>query len=242
MGTSPSPSPEAQAPINHFGRIVGALVSPKATFEDIARRPSWVAPIILLTVFSLVVSSLLAQKVSWERVVAQSIEQSPQGQQLTPEQREQRVAVGAKVARVLVYVFGALGTIILTLFFAAVLLGAFNLMAGASVRFGTAMGIVSHALIPFAISSILAIVVLFVKHADTVDPEHLLATNLGALVSGDSPRWLEKLAASVDVFWIWIFALMVIGFAAANPKKISTGKALGIVFGLYAALRLVVVG
>ncbi len=242
MGTSPSTAPEAPAPINHFGRILGALFSPRATFEEIAGRPSWVAPVILLTILSLVVSGLLAQKVNWERFVAQSIERSPQGQQLSPEQREQRAAVGAKVGRAFAYVFGVTGTIVLTLLLAGVFLGAFNLLAGASVRFGTAMGIVSHALMPFGVSSVLAIVVLFLKPPDAVDPEHLLATNLGALVSGDSPKWLEKLAASMDVFWIWGFALMAIGFAAANPKKISTVKALGIAFGLYVAFRLVVVG
>ncbi len=116
MGTSPSTAPEAPAPINHFGRILGALLSPRATFEEIAGRPSWVAPVILLTILSLVVSGLLAQKVNWERFVAQSIERSPQGQQLSPEQREQRAAVGAKVGRAFVYVFGVIGTILLTLF------------------------------------------------------------------------------------------------------------------------------
>ncbi len=242
MATTPSPAAEAQAPINHVGRIFGALFSPKTTFEEIVRRPSWIAPIILLTIFSLGVSVLLGQKVSWERVVARSIEQSPRAQQLSAERREQQIAIGAKIARVAVYVFGTLGSLIFTVIMAAIFLGAFNLLAGAGVRFGTAMAISSHALMPSAISSVLAIVVLLVKSSDTIDPNHLLATNLGALVSSDAPKWLEKLAASVDIFWIWILVLLAVGFSAANPKKVSMGKALGIVFGLYVAFRLVVVG
>ncbi len=242
MATTPSPAAEAQAPINHVGRIFGALFSPKTTFEEIVRRPSWIAPIILLTILSLGVSVLLGQKVSWERVVARSIEQSPRAQQLSAERREQQIAIGAKIARVAVYVFGTLGSLIFTVIMAAIFLGAFNLLAGAGVRFGTAMAISSHALMPSAISSVLAIVVLLVKSSDTIDPNHLLATNLGALVSSDAPKWLEKLAASVDIFWIWILVLLAVGFSAANPKKVSMGKALGIVFGLYVAFRLVVVG
>ena len=242
MGISPTPSPEAQAPINHVGRMFGALFSPQTTFEEIAHRPSWIAPIILLTILSLSVSVLLGQKVNWEQVVAKSIEQSPQAQQLSPEQREQRIAIGAKFARVAVYVFGTLGSSIFTVIVAAIFLGAFNLLAGAGVRFGMAMAISSHALMPTAISSVLAIVVLMLKSADTIDPNHLLATNLGALFSSDSPKWLEKLAASVDLFWIWILMLLAMGFTAANPRKVSMGKALGIVFGLYIAFRLVVVG
>ncbi len=242
MATTPSPAAEAQAPINHVGRIFGALFSPKTTFEEIVRRPGWIAPIILLTILSLGVSVLLGQKVSWERVVARSIEQSPRAQQLSAERREQQIAIGAKIARVAVYVFGTLGSLIFTVIMAAIFLGAFNLLAGAGVRFGTAMAISSHALMPSAISSVLAIVVLLVKSSDTIDPNHLLATNLGALVSSDAPKWLEKLAASVDIFWIWILVLLAIGFSAANTKKVSMGKALGIVFGLYVAFRLVVVG
>ncbi len=242
MGSSPAPAPEAQAPINHFGRMVGALFNPRATFEEVVHRPSWIAPVVLLTLLGLGISALLAQKVNWERVVGQRIEQSPQGQQLSPEQRERQIAVGAKVAHVIVYVSGVLGSIIFVLLLAAIFLGAFNVLAGAGVRFSTAMGITSHALLPYAVSSVLALVVLFSKPADTVDPEHLLASNLGALVSSDSPKWLEKLAASVDVFSIWMLALVAVGFAAANPKKISRGKALGIVFGLYIVFRLVVVG
>lgn len=242
MGSAATPALEPQTPINHFGRMAGALFDPRTTFEEVVRRPSWIAPVILLTILGLGVSALMAQKVNWERVVAQRIEQSPQGQQLSPEQRERQIAVGVKVAHVVVYVSGAIGTLIFILLLTAIFLGAFNLLAGAGVRFSTAMGITSHAVMPYAISSVLALIVLSLKSADTLDPEHLLATNLGALVSSDAPKWLEKLAASVDVFSIWVLALLAVGFAAANPKKVSRGKALGIAFGLYLVFRCVVVG
>src|SRR5712691_3248497 len=42
MATTPAPAPEPQASISPFGRIIGVLFSPKSTFEDIARKPSWV--------------------------------------------------------------------------------------------------------------------------------------------------------------------------------------------------------
>jgi len=34
------------------GRIIGVFFSPKNTFEDIVRKPSWMLPIVLLTVLS----------------------------------------------------------------------------------------------------------------------------------------------------------------------------------------------
>ncbi len=65
MATIPTPAPEAQPPINHAGRLIGALVSPKQTLEDVARRPSWVAPIVLMAILGLVVSYALNQRMDW---------------------------------------------------------------------------------------------------------------------------------------------------------------------------------
>jgi hypothetical protein len=239
MATSPTPAPEAQAPINHFGRLTGALFSPGATFVDIARRPSWIAPIALLTILSLAVSVLMARKVNWERVVAKQMEQNPRTEQLQPQQRQDAIQRGAKVARSFVYVFGVLGPGIFALLVAAIYLGAFNLLAGAGLGFGTAMAAGSHALMPSAVANVLAIVILAIKDPEAIDPEHLIAANLSVAVPSDAPKWLMKLAESFDLFSLWILVLLAVGFAAANPKKISRGRAFGIVFGLWAVYVLI---
>jgi hypothetical protein len=225
-----------------MARVIGVFFSPHPTFADIARRPSWIVPVVMLSIISTGICLMLAQKVNWENVAAKRIDQGPQAEQLKPEERQQRIALGVKISRIALYVAGPAGNLIAVAFFAAIFLGAFNLFAGAGVRYGTAMGIVSHAFVPTFISGILGIVVLAVKTPDTLDPEHLLATNLGEFLSGDAPKWLVKAAASVDIFVIWILALIAIGFAAAAPKKVSTAKAMSIVFGIYVAYRLIVVG
>ena len=67
--TTSMPAPEAQSQpaISPIGRIIGVFFSPKTTFEDIVRKPSWVLPVALLTLFSIGVSLLsdgLGQAVS----------------------------------------------------------------------------------------------------------------------------------------------------------------------------------
>ena len=52
------PAPQTQAAISPVGRIVGVFFSPKATFEDIVRKPSWVLPVLLLTIFSVAVKAI----------------------------------------------------------------------------------------------------------------------------------------------------------------------------------------
>src|SRR6266704_1573680 len=46
----PPAAPEPQPQMSAIGRIVGVFFSPGVTFRDIALRPNWIAPMILLIV------------------------------------------------------------------------------------------------------------------------------------------------------------------------------------------------
>src|SRR5437870_1776780 len=99
MSTTPVIAPEAPqtpGPINHFGRIIGAFFSPKATFEDIVRRPSWTIPVLLITILGIMVAFVMNQKVDWRDVASKRIEDSPRSSNLSAEQKEQHIAMSAK--------------------------------------------------------------------------------------------------------------------------------------------------
>ena len=132
------------------------------------------------------------------------------------------------------FVFGVIFTPIFVLFITLVFWGAFNLFNGAALSFKTAFGIVSHAFVPLIISSLLAIIILLIKPHGEVDPEHFLASNLGAFLPDDAPKPLVALGQSLELFWIWTLALVAIGFSAASPKKIKPAGALLTVYGLWA--------
>jgi len=57
MATASAPLAEPQASISPFGRLVGVIFSPKATFADIVRKPSWLLPAILLAVLGALLPS-----------------------------------------------------------------------------------------------------------------------------------------------------------------------------------------
>jgi hypothetical protein len=81
---------------------------------------------------------------------------------------------------------------------------------------------------------------MFIKDPATVDIEHLVASNVGAFVSDDSPKWLVTLLTSFDIFVFWTMILMALGYSATDPKKISFGKALTtivIVWIIYLAVK-----
>ena len=79
MSTTPviaAEAPQAPEPINHFARIAGIFFSPKSTLEDIARRPSWILPVILMTVLGAGVAFVMNQKVDWRDVASKRIEEN----------------------------------------------------------------------------------------------------------------------------------------------------------------------
>ena len=240
MATTPSPA--ALPSINHFGRVIGAFFSPKETLADVAQRPSWLLPIIILTVLSICVSVLMNQKIDWDSYIRTQAERSPRFEQLSEEQKQSALGPQVKITYYATYAAGVLGPGVFALILALVYWGIFNGLAGAGLRFGQTYGIVAHASMPSAIASILIMVTLALRPHGESTPENMLASSLYSFLPGDAPRWLQSLGGSVELFWIWTMILYALGFSAANPKKVSFGKGLTFVVSIWVVYVLVKVG
>jgi Yip1 domain len=230
----PAPDAQSQPAISPIGRIVGVFFSPKATFEDIVRKPSWVLPVVLLTLFSIGVSFVINQRVDWRQFMSQQIEKSPRSANLSAEQKERQIEGGAKFTPVVTWVIGVCGPILFALVVALAMWGAYNLLGGANTNFGTSFAITSHAALTGLVSSLLFILVLYLKPPGTVDMENPVATNLAVLLPDDAAKWLIALLKSIDVFTFWTLILLAIGFATTNPKKLKGSKAFVIAFSVWA--------
>lgn len=235
MATIPVPAPEAQANISPFGRVFGVLFSPKSTFEDIVRKPSWLVPFVLFVALVIAVCVCLNLRVNWREYISQQIEKNPQASQLSAEQKEQRIESGAKMAPTFTYVFGVGFQVIIVFAATLIMWGAYSLLGGISTNFSTALGITTHAFMTSLVSSPLFILTLFLKPYGTVDLENPLASNLAAILPDESAKWLVALCKSVDIFVIWILILIAVGFAAVNPKKLKGSKPFTIAFSVWAA-------
>jgi hypothetical protein len=246
MATTSVPTPEAQADaqpaISPVGRIIGVFFSPKPTFEDIVRKPSWVLPIVLQTIFSIAIVFAMNQRINWRDFMAQQIEKSSQAAQLSPEQKEQRIEAGAKFAASFTYAIVIIVPICVALVVGLVMWGAYNLLGGANTTFGTSFAITAHAFLTGLINAVLFILILFLKPPGTVDLENPVATNIAAILPDDTAKWLLTLCKSLDVISFWTLILLAIGFAATNPKKLKGGKAFSIALSVWAAYVLVRVG
>jgi hypothetical protein len=236
MASPVTPSPEAAPSVSSIGRIFGAIFSPKPTFESIAQRPTWILPLVLISILSVVTIFIFSQRVGWRSFMIRQDQQNSRLQkqmdQMTPEQRDKMLDQQTKIAPIFGYVFGVLG----------ILMVAFNMMIGGGIGFTTSLGIVTHSWVPGIIGGLLGILVLFLKDPSTIDLQHLVAANAGAFLSDDAPKWQEALLSSFDLFTFWSMILMGIGYSAANPKKISFGKALGTIVVVWAVYVVCKVG
>jgi hypothetical protein len=211
--------------MGEFSRIVGVFFEPTKTFTDIARRPSWILPMILAILVGLGFATAIAQRVGWERVVRQQLDASSRVQQMPADQREQAVNMQMKFMPVGFYGGAVLGVPIGSVIVAAVLLGITALMS-AGLRFKQVFAVVVWGGLPRAIAAILTIVVVFLKNPDDFNIRNPLAFNLGAFMDPNGSKFVYALATALDLFTIWNILLVAVGLKAAAGKKLTFAGAL----------------
>lgn len=208
------------------GRLAGIFFEPAATFQSIARRPSFLVPLVVLTLLSLGVTWWIGERVGWERVIRAQIEQNPRAREMPAEQREQAIEQWKRRAPMFAYVQGAVAITVLTLIVSGVMLFVFNVFGGSELEFRRVFSVASWSMMPLAVASLLALVIIALKEPQEVDVQNLVASNLGALFDAQrTPRPLLSLLGSLDLFTAWQIFLLSTGLAAL-AGKMTFGKAL----------------
>lgn len=210
-----------------MARIPGALISPGATFASIARRPTWLLPLLLWTAVSVVVTAVVLPKIDWEQQTRQAYERRHQtiSEERLPAAAEQTKKIGSTIS----WIIGFASPAVVSLIVALAIWGAFKAF-GWDTTLPQAFGVTTHGFLPNILAALLLIPLLAKR--ETVDPQgigDLLRSNLGFLVERES-KVVHSLLQSVDVFAFWSLILFIIGFAAAAkvPKKSSAGVLIGL--------------
>jgi hypothetical protein len=243
----PFPSPaEATQPVqpglSQAARIINTFIAPSRAFLDIRRSASWWMPLILSSLLAIAFSVTVDKKVGFDQVSRNTLSSSHRFEQASPDQQAQQLKITAAIFKYSGYV-----SPIFIIFFGAitalVLWGTFNFGMAAEVSFGQAMAIVMYGWLPYAVSSILAIVTVSLGDPEGFRMESPVGTNPAYFMD---PHTTSKavLAAlsSFDIISLWVVALIGIGFAVNAKKKISTGSAIGTVAAWYFLVKLIGAG
>jgi hypothetical protein len=213
--------------MGEFGRLSGVFFEPQSAFADIAARPRFIVPLILLIIGSVAFITLFSQRVGWERYMRQKMETSSRMQNLSTEQREQAIQMQVKFAGPMGTVGAVLGTPVIMLIVAGITMFTARMMLSAPLTFKQVFGITAYSWLPGLLPQCLAIVVILLKNPDDFNLENPTAFNVGAFLDPqNTAKWIYSLAGSIDLFTFWIMALLATGLWVAAGRKPAWSSAL----------------
>jgi hypothetical protein len=216
---------DEQPPLTQTDRVLDAFVAPTKTFADIRRNGSWWVPFVILTVFSYLFTLTSLSHIGPQRLAESAIRNNPSQnerlQQASPDQRAQTLRITATIMRVSFVGWPAF--VLLVSAVAALLLWAgFNFILGGTATYAGMYAVMMFAWLPSVFRSVLSTAMLFLGDPETFNINDPIGTNPGFYMGPDSSAFLKSLLGSLDIFSLWIFALMALGGAIVARVKIRS--------------------
>ena len=220
------PSSEtAQSPpsASFFTRLLGVFIEPGETFEDIARKPDWMAPLVVLILVSFSVVETMLLKIGASQIALQAIQRSGRATQMDPAQLAQIAERSAAVMRIVMPAAAIVGTPVFLLIVAGIGLLILNVFFGQKVKFKHAFSVACYADMPSILGAAMAISVMVFGDRAAFNPQSPAPTNPGYFMNPlTGSHVLFALVSSLDVVIFWFMALLAIGLSRAAQKKVKT--------------------
>jgi hypothetical protein len=235
--TDVSPAVEAppSEPSNPFSRIIGVLVSPSRTFADIARKPDWVIPALVIVLVFAIAAIVTVPRLDFETMTREAME----AQGRSGPQMEQGLRVGIAIAKGIQYSISFLLIGILAV--AALLYWLGVRLLGSEATYQQVFSVVLYGFMPTVIRQLVKIPIVLSKHAiNPRDAENVVRSSPAFLTSFKTNPMLFALLSRLDLFAIWSLILIVIGLAAAS--KLSKAKTASVVIALWIVGTLITLG
>jgi|WetSurMetagenome_2_1015567.scaffolds.fasta_scaffold07750_7 hypothetical protein len=240
LATAEGSSQGAPAAQMNFGqRLNGIYFEPKKTFEDINRRGSWLGIFVLISLVSMASSYVLTTRLDRETILRKALLMSPVTRAVPADQMEKLIQQRLANPPGLLEQFSFLSVPVSLIVYYSILAGIITLLLilfGASIRFKKALGVTIWGMAaPSLILTLLAILLMFLKDPQSIEinPAANVASNLGFLINEELHPVLASLLGSIDLFSLWIIALLALGFSSISEKRLSAGKAAGGIVALW---------
>jgi hypothetical protein len=215
--------------------MTGALIAPVSTFQEIARKPDWIAVVIVLIVLSIISTVIVMPKLDIEATMREQLGE----RQMTQEQIDEAIEIG-KAMQKFTAPIAVISMPIVLVIMSGLLLLAFRVMGG-DVGFLQALSITAYGWLPQGLKGlIIAILISMREKVTQAEVESILKSNLGFLADPVESRMSWAVLSSIDVFNVWTIVLLGIGFAFA--AKWSRPKATVLIAVLYGVIVLFKIG
>jgi hypothetical protein len=223
MGDAVSRPADADTPALSFPeRLLGVFISPGETFEDVARKPGFWAPLIAVVLGTVATVETMVWKIGLERLARMGIEQSSRASSMSPEQIDQAVSMNVKIARFATPIFAILGPPIVLLIIAGVGILIVNVIFGGRAGFKTTFSLVCYADLISLLGVIMAVAMMFFGDPDHFNAQNLVPSNVGFFLNQhEVSKSLYSLASSADIFSIWLLILLGVGLSKGTGGKVK---------------------
>jgi len=209
-----------------LSRIIGVFASPKETFTDVDRRPTWLVPFIIVAVAAIIMQVLLH-----DIGIQDQMARMEASGRLTAEQLETQQARMSGTAGYIGLVFAPIGMLVVYAVLAGLLLFSGNTAAGGSSTFKKMFALVNwSSLIGLVSMAVTAAVIL--SKGTTIGATISPAAFLQAPTAGTPPTVLFRLLSKLDPFTIWQLGLWVVGISVMY--KFTVKKSMIVVGSLWA--------
>ena len=234
---------EEPARLGPLARLTGTLLSPGETFEDVNRKPTWIAPMIIGIITVLAATFFFQWRVhpDWDSIMRTQIQKRLErsNQSLTEDQMQQQLSISKTIAK-----FSPLIAAVFTPIFYVILAGIFALglmFIQAKTTFKKILSVVAWSRAAIGVvETVVMMASLMIRDEEslkTIDPTQasgIVPTNVAAFLPSETSAIVKAVAGSLDIFTIWTLILLIIGFAAiAGSRKITTRKTATVVVGIW---------
>jgi hypothetical protein len=228
-------APPQEKPSNSFSRMIGVLFSPGQTFQEIARKPDFVVPaiVIVVCVFASVFATI--PHIDFEGTYREAFE--AKGMPASQMAQAMKFAVAFAKGGMYFAPFLLLGGLAV----AALLYFLGVRMLGGAASYAQVFSVVIYGFLPLAIKSLIKIPIVLTKQSLKIqESETVVRSSLAFLASYKDNPVLFAFLSRLDLFLIWSLILIVIGLAAAS--RLSKAKTAAVVIAVWALVTLLAVG
>lgn len=233
----PVPFPESlpEPPRNGLGQVVRMFYEPSAVFRELAARPTWLWPLILVIVLAIGLQLLTAPRVDMEGTIREGLERFGQADKFSSEQIREMAAARGPMQK-----YGGILATMIAIPLVMLVLAACYLVglkaAGSEVGFRSTFSMLMYASAPPSIVNTILIGVVAMGRESFTQGElqRLVRSSLETWLSPDAPKALLALGGVLDLFNVWNWVLLVLGLSIVG--RIKRGAAIAIVavlWGLY---------
>jgi len=231
-----SATPATTAPKGLLARVIGVLVSPRATYAEVAQRPRWFGVLALVVVFSACgVAILFSTEVGQRALLDQQVRTMESfGVKMNDAayDRLQRSAGRAPY-------FSAGGQLVtlplMALIVSGIALGIFNAAMGEDAKFKQVFAIVAHSGVVIAVQQLFVLPLDYMR--ETLSSPTSLAVFLPML---DENTFAAHLLGAIDLFVIWWAVSLSIGLGVLYRRR--TAPIATTIILIYVTVGLIIAG